>query len=326
MGRTGWAPGNALALIITGTGHRTARAYEGRAPGAPLLHLEYSPSGGGGGTPNQAPVVNAGTDQSITLPQGATLDATVTDDGKPTTSVTTTWTQTSGPGITTFANPNAVDTTATFSTAGTYTLQLTANDTDLTGSDTVQITVAPAPPPGSGTLEQRITLGSDDAEESATGSYSGSSSDLELVNDGNNQLVGLRFPNLAIPKGSTITKAYVQFETDETQSEATALTIRGQAADNPATYSSANKISTRTRTNAAATWNPAAWTTIGEAGTNQRTTDLTAVIQEIVGRTGWAPGNALALIITGTGHRTARAYEGRAPGAPLLHLEYSPSG
>ena len=40
----------------------------------------------GGGTPNQAPVVDAGTDQSITLPQGAALDATVTDDGKPTAS------------------------------------------------------------------------------------------------------------------------------------------------------------------------------------------------------------------------------------------------
>ena len=270
-------------------------------------------------------MVNAGADQSIDLPQGATLDGTVTDDGKPTTNLTTTWTQTSGPGTTTFANPDAVDTTATFSSPGTYTLQLAANDTDLTGSDTVQITVAAPPPPGSGTLDQRITVGSDDAEESATGSYAGTSSDLELVNDGNNQLVGLRFPNLAIPKGSTITKAYVQFETDEAQSEATALTIRGQAADNPATFSSATKMSTRTtRTNAAATWNPAAWTTVGQAGTNQRTTDLSPVVQEIVNRTGWTPGNALALIITGTGHRTARAYEGSAPGAPLLHLEYSP--
>ena len=190
----------------------------------------------------------------------------------------------------------------------------------------MQITVTSPPPPGSGTLEQRITLGSDDAEESATGSFSGSSTDLELVNDGNNQLVGLRFPSLAIPKGSTITKAYVQFEADEKQSEATALTIHGQAADNPATYSSATKMSTRTRTNTTATWNPAAWTVIGEAGTNQRTTDLSAVIQEIVNRTGWAPGNALALIITGTGHRTARAFERSATGAPLLHIEYVAGG
>jgi hypothetical protein len=299
----------------------SSASYAGSAP-----DLGAFESGSSGGNTNQVPVVNAGIDQSITLPEGATLDATVTDDGQPTANLTTTWTQTSGPGTTTFANPNAVDTTATFSTAGTYTLLLTANDTDLTGSDTVQITVASPPPPGSGTIDQRITLGSDDAEESATGSYSGSSTDLELVNDRNNQLVGLRFPNLAIPKGSTITRAYVQFETDEKQSEATALTINGQAADNPATYSSANKISTRTRTNTAATWNPAAWTTIGEAGTNQRTTDLAGVIQEIVNRTGWAPGNALALIITGTGHRTARAFEGRALGAPLLHIEYSAGG
>ena len=31
-----------VALIITGTGHRTARAYDGKPTGAPLLHLEYT--------------------------------------------------------------------------------------------------------------------------------------------------------------------------------------------------------------------------------------------------------------------------------------------
>jgi PKD repeat protein len=125
----------------------------------------------------RARCANAGADQTITLPAGVSLDGTVTDDGKPTNTVTTAWTQTVGPGTTTFANPNAVDTTATFSAAGTYTLQLTANDTALTGSDTVQVTVAPAPPAGSGTVEQRISVGSDDAEESATGSYAGSSTE-----------------------------------------------------------------------------------------------------------------------------------------------------
>ena len=33
---------------------------------------------------NQAPVVNAGADQTITLPATASLSGTVTDDGKPT--------------------------------------------------------------------------------------------------------------------------------------------------------------------------------------------------------------------------------------------------
>jgi hypothetical protein len=153
--------------------------------------------------------------------------------------------------------------------------------------------------------------------------FSASSTDLELVYDGSNQKVGIRFPNLAVPAGATITRAYVQFEADETESEATTVSIQGQAADNALTFSSATKMSTRSRTTAATTWTPAPWTLVSDAGVNQRTPDLSAVVQEIVGRPGWANGNALALIITGTGHRTARAYDGKPAAAPRLHLEYT---
>ena len=298
-----------------------AGSYAGAAPDLGAFEL-----GSSGGTPNQAPIVDAGPDQTVTLPAGATLDATVTDDGRPSGALTATWTQTSGPGTTTFADATAVDTNATFSQAGTYGLRLVVGDGELTGSDTLQVVVQPAPPAGSGSVDRRIAVSSDDAEESATGSYSGSSSDLELVFDGSNQQVGLRFPNITVPKSATITRAYVQFEADEAQSESTALTIRGQAADNPATFSSANKISTRPRTAAAATWSPAAWAVTSEAGPNQRTTDLSAVVQELVNRPGWASGNALALLVTGTGHRTARAYDGKPAGAPLLHVEFTSGG
>jgi hypothetical protein len=39
--RTGWAPGNAVALLVTGTGVRTAVALEGASAGAPVLHVEF---------------------------------------------------------------------------------------------------------------------------------------------------------------------------------------------------------------------------------------------------------------------------------------------
>jgi VWFA-related protein len=99
--------------------------------------------------PNQPPAVNAGPDQSVTIPAAATLDGTVTDDGLPDPpgAVTTTWKQVSGPGTVTFANPNAVDTTASFSAAGTYELSLTANDGGVVASDTVIVTVTAAPTP-----------------------------------------------------------------------------------------------------------------------------------------------------------------------------------
>ena len=46
------------------------------------------------------------------------------------------------------------------------------------------------------------------------------------------------------------------------------------------------------------------------------------MIQEIVNRPGWLEGNALAILITGSGRRTAEAFDGAAGGAPLLHVRY----
>ncbi|MFW6153760.1 MAG: PKD domain-containing protein [Planctomycetota bacterium] len=98
-----------------------------------------------GGATNTAPSVDAGNDQTITLPADATLDGTVTDDGlpDPPAAVTTTWSKSSGPGTVTFGDAGAVDTTASFSTDGTYVLELEADDGALSASDTVTITVNP---------------------------------------------------------------------------------------------------------------------------------------------------------------------------------------
>ncbi len=81
--------------------------------------------GVGGGGANQPPSVNAGPDLAVTLPAAASLNGTVTDDGLPVPpgAVTTAWSLVSGPGTVTFANPNAVDTTASFSGSGTYVLR-----------------------------------------------------------------------------------------------------------------------------------------------------------------------------------------------------------
>jgi hypothetical protein len=99
-----------------------------------------------GSTPgNQAPVVNAEPEaQTISFPANATLTGTLSDDGVP-QAATTTWTKSSGPGNVTFGDPNALNTTASFSTPGIYNLRLTANDTELQGFDDVTVTVQGPP-------------------------------------------------------------------------------------------------------------------------------------------------------------------------------------
>lgn len=115
---------------------------------------------------NQAPVVNAGFDRSIAFDAVALLDGTVTDDGLPTpVTLGHTWTKVAGPGTVTFGNAQAIDTTASFSSAGTYVLQLTASDGQLTAWDQVTINVAApataenqAPDVNAG-ADQSVTLG-----------------------------------------------------------------------------------------------------------------------------------------------------------------------
>lgn len=91
---------------------------------------------------NQGPVVSIAPVPDVTLPAGATLDGTVTDDGLPAgSSLTIGWVMFSGPGLVTFANPTAPDTTATFSVSGDYMLGLTANDGAVMSSATVVVHV-----------------------------------------------------------------------------------------------------------------------------------------------------------------------------------------
>ena len=98
---------------------------------------------------NQPPTVNAGNDQTITLPSSATLIGTASDDGlpNPPAALTTTWSKVSGPGTVTFANANSLNTTADFGASGSYVLRLTANDSLLTSTDDVIITVNNGVPP-----------------------------------------------------------------------------------------------------------------------------------------------------------------------------------
>ncbi len=53
----------------------------------------------------------------------------------------------------------------------------------------------------------RVKASSDDAEESSAGGMSLSSSDLELISDGGDQEVGVRFRSLEIDQGTTILAA-----------------------------------------------------------------------------------------------------------------------
>lgn len=223
--RTGWTEASALALVITGTGHRTAVAFEASPAQAPSLQVAWLPP--------------------------------------------------------------------------------------------------PPPDPELLVVDRRVDAVADDAEEFATGVVTRSSGDLELVDDtGVLQTVGVRFRDLGIPRGARIERAWIQFTADEVQDEPTDLVIAAHDVDNAASFGPNNEnVSGRPRTSTVA-WSPPPWTSVTEAGPGQRTPDLAPIVQEVVDRPYWWTGSALGFTITGTGHRTAVAFDGAPGRAPALHLEY----
>lgn len=187
-------------------------------------------------------------------------------------------------------------------------------------------TTPPAPttttttPPAAGTrYDGRIAAGSDDVEELGNGWLYVASSDLELVEDGGIQTVGLRLAGVGIPRGAVVTAAWVEFVVDEPDSAPADLTIRMQDAGNAPPFSGSRAVTGRAST-PAVSWTPGPWQTVGAS---LRTPDLSGLVQQVVGRSDWSPGNALAVIIGGQGTRTARAREAGADTAPRMVIEWT---
>ena len=204
---------------------------------------------------------------------------------------------------------------------GAYEVQAIATDNDdnAVQSSVVSFTVGPV------SVCSKVNADNDDAEQDASGSVGLGSSDLELMNDGGNQTVGLRFNGLNIPPGATITEAHVQFTVDEaTNDNPCSLNIYGQASANAPTFTSDNNdVSSRPRTSATVNWQPADWLAVGDAAAAQQTPDIAAIIQEIVNQPAYTAGSSIALILEGEGRRTAESFDGSTTGAPELCVQYS---
>ena len=165
----------------------------------------------------------------------------------------------------------------------------------------------------------------DTAEQDAKGKVSTGSSDLELVRDRSVQLVGIRFPKIDLPKNAEIESAYIQFTVDEATKEATRLRITMQdTANAPAFGTKANHISNRSTVGHGVNWKPVAWNKTGAATKDQRTPDLTALLQQVIGRKDWKPGNAVAFIISGSGKRVAKSRGKPGPQLVITLKDSSP--
>lgn len=199
--------------------------------------------GGGGGNGGQqqqnntAPTVSAGADQTITLPATASLTGSATDaQGQ---ALTYQWSSSPAAGVT-FASATSASTTATFSTAGTYTLTLTANDGSLSGTDALTVTVAAGTntaPTVSAGADQTVTL-------PATATLSGSATDAEgnsLTYAWTSEPTGVTFADAAaasttatFPAAGTYTLTLTANDGTTTGSDQLSVVVQAQGSSNAA--------------------------------------------------------------------------------------------
>ena len=301
--REGWSAGNAMAFVVTGTGRRTADAYDGDPALAPRLHITYQacysltfsvePASSGAVTVQPPTNCDGGRYLEGTEVQVQAVPA---------------------------ADYDFVDWSGDASgSANPETLIIDAD----------KAVVARFSELASGLLMKVVRQSSDDAEEhGSTGAVSLKSIDLELGEDYDGaQSVGLRFENLEIPRGAAISQAYLEFTADRAEDEPASLVFRGQAIDSAPTFVRArDDISSRSKTSASVAWsNVPPWAKAEEV---HKTPDLSSIVQEIVNRQGWSSGSSLVFMVAGSGQRPAVSYDGAIrdaePGwAPRLYVHYA---
>jgi len=149
----------------------------------------------------------------------------------------------------------------------------------------------------------QLVVSSDDAEQENDEMDSLTDDDIDTgwegdAEDQNILTAGLRFQNIPIPQGSTIDSAYILVFSHEGKSteDVARITIVGEAADNPQTYTLDALITDRPATETSVLWEVAEeW----EIWQPYRTADISSIVQELVDREGWMPGNAMAFMLLG---------------------------
>jgi hypothetical protein len=171
-------------------------------------------------------------------------------------------------------------------------------------------------------FETRLTGSDNDAEEDSLGAVNLTDSVLDL--GGLYRKTGLRFANVTIVKNAPITRAYVEFTAAAMDSSNTTFTVEAEAQDNPAAFTTGLfNISSRHFYSQTVDW-PAtyAWSTVGQA---HQTADVTALVQKLVNRGGWASGNAMVFVVSNGEDlfRKASSWDQDPNKAAKLHIEYA---
>lgn len=174
-------------------------------------------------------------------------------------------------------------------------------------------------------VESAVAQSADDALETSTGSVSIVTT--EPISDDPDEWLGWRFDALDIPQGATIESAILTVTIRDALFDEPKHTFYGHAVDDAPAFAATDfDISSRPRTTASVLWDSADLGAV--AGGTADAPDMSTILQELVDRAGWAPGNAVALFCHGDadGNRDlgVRHWDFASAATATLTVSYTP--
>jgi len=166
-----------------------------------------------------------------------------------------------------------------------------------------------------------------DAVENTAGSVAVNGVNMGTHDGLAGNLIGLRFTDVDVPDGATITSAFLELDSAGESGEQPSVNVSGELA----TFSSAfdvsqvNNLSSRARTTANVDW-----ANINDTLANETiaSIDIGDVVEEVVGQVGWLSGNPVTLLLAGdsidTGVREFLSLD--AGGSAALVVNYAVEG
>lgn len=306
--RSGWRNGNDMGFIIkrdasdAGTALRNADSYDGDSANAALLTVTYKEP--------QYLLSRYDTDQGFKVwmtSEGkiayATDDDAIFEGDCQVTSSTATYDDDSWHYFTAVKTANTDNTLYVDGASAATISTLTSGCT--------------------GTTAARVLEEEDDAEQTSGGTMDLSSSDFDIqTNSDCSSQCGVRFGNVRIPQGATLTSTVMTMQSVTTESTTTPdFTFYAENVDNAAIFTSAaSNLSGRAHTTDSTVWtNVGAWT----AETDFNTPDISSPVQEVINRAGWAIGNSLAIFFSSNATTAKRTHAHRKEPESAARLSIS---
>lgn len=171
-----------------------------------------------------------------------------------------------------------------------------------------------------GTHTYQVQSQSNNAEEPSNG-YQSTGSELTFKSS-SNSYIGMRFTNVAIPQGATITDAHMVFTAYRNRSTSgSGFTISAANEADPEDFSSYTRYTLRDKPKTTGV----TWSNIDRWYKNNeyQSPSITSVVQQVVDRGDWVSGNSMMIIVSNmTGNRGAYTYSGKPSGAAKLVVEF----